>query len=95
MVSSIIELDQQYGDRLVVIGIDAAESPKVVRAFVDEHGMTYLNLIGGEETLQAYRLRAHPYTVLITPQGQVFRAYLGYTDKASIEGDVRALLGLE
>ncbi len=95
MVSSLIELDQQYGDRLVVIGVDAAESPDVVRAFVGKQGMTYLNLIGDEETLQAYRLRGHPLTMLITPQGQVFRAYLGYTDKASIEGDVRALLGLE
>jgi uncharacterized protein YyaL (SSP411 family) len=95
MVSSIVELDQQYGDRLVVIGVDAAESPDVVRAFVDKQGMTYLNLIGDEEMLQAYRLRGHPYTVLITPEGQVFRSYLGYTDKATVEGSVRALLGLE
>ena len=95
MVSSIVELDQQYGDRLVVIGVDAAESPDVVRSFVDKHGMTYLNLVGDAEMLQAYRLRGHPLTMLITPEGQVFRSYLGYTDKATIEGSVRALLGLE
>jgi hypothetical protein len=95
MVSSIVELDRRYGDQLVVIGIDAAESPDVVRDFVEEHGMAYLNLIGDVEMLEAYRLRAHPYTVLIAPHGQVFHTYLGYTDKATLEERVRALLGLE
>jgi hypothetical protein len=94
-VSSIVELDQQYGDQLMVIGIDADESPAIVRAFVDEHDVTYLNLIAGRETMLAYRLRAHPFTVLITAEGQVFRTYRGYTEKEALERDVRALLGLE
>ncbi len=95
MVSSIVELDQQYGDQLVVIGMDAQENPGVVRSFVDEHDATYLNLIADAETLRAYRLQAHPFTVLITPEGQVFRSYLGYTEREPLERDVRALLGLE
>jgi hypothetical protein len=36
-----------------------------------------------------------PRAVLIDAAGQVFRTYIGYTDKAVIEPDVRALLGLE
>lgn len=95
MVSSINELDHQYGDRLVVIGIDADEAPDVVRSFVDEHDMGYLNLIGDAETLQAYALRGHPFSVLIAPDGQVFRSYMGYTDRAAVEEGVRALLELE
>jgi hypothetical protein len=95
MVSSIVELDQQYGNQLVVIGIDAQESPDVVRSFVEEHGITYLNLIADAETMRAYQLQGHPFIVLTTPEGRVFRTYLGYTDKAALERDVRALLGLE
>jgi hypothetical protein len=95
MVSSTVELHQQYGDQLVVIGLDVQESPEVVRPFVAEHGMTYLNLIADAPTLQRYRVRAHPLTVLITARGEVFNGYMGYTDKASLEQDVRALLGLD
>ena len=95
MVSSIVELDQQYGDQLAVIGIDADESPDVVQSFVEKHGLTYLNLVSDVKTLQAYRLRAHPFTVLITPEGRVFRSHLGYIDKETLERDVRALLELK
>ncbi|MFB0535011.1 MAG: TlpA family protein disulfide reductase [Anaerolineae bacterium] len=66
MVSSTVELHQQYGDQLVVIGLDVQESPEVVRPFVAEHGMTYLNLIADAPTLERYDVRAHPLTVLIT-----------------------------
>lgn len=95
MVSSTVELHQQYGDRLIVIGLDVLENPEVVQPFAAEHGMTYLNLIADAPTLQRYGVRAHPLTVLITARGEVFNGYMGYTDKASIERDVRALLGLE
>ena len=83
------------GDQLMVIGLDVQESPEVVRPFAAEHGMTYLNLITDGPTLQRYGVRGHPLTVLITARGEVFSDYPGYTDKASIERDVRALLGLE
>ena len=95
MVSSTVELHEQYGDRLAVIGMDVQEDPAVIRSFVAEHGMSYLHLISDVETLQAYGVRGHPMTVLITPGGQVFRVYSGYTDKEVLEQDVRTLLGLE
>ncbi len=79
----------------MVIGLDVQESPEVVRPFVAEHGMTYLNLIADAPTLQRYDVRAHPLTVLITARGELFSGYMGYTDKASLEQDVRALLGLD
>lgn len=95
MVSSTVELHQQYGDQLMVIGLDVQESPEVVRPFVAEHSMTYLNLIADAPTLQLYGVRAHPLTVLVTARGEVFNGYMGYIDKVSLERDVRALLELE
>ncbi|HID61268.1 MAG TPA: hypothetical protein EYP49_00760 [Anaerolineae bacterium] len=91
----MVELQRQYGERLVVIGLNALESPEVVRPFVAEHGMSYLNLIADAPTLQRYGVRAHPLTVLITARGEVFNGYLGYADQATLERGVRALLGLE
>jgi peroxiredoxin len=95
MVSSIIELDQRYRDQLVVIGIDADEGAEAVRAFVDQHDLTYLSLIGDAETLRAYRLRAHPLTLLIDPERHIYRSYLGYTDKENLERDIQALVRSE
>jgi hypothetical protein len=75
--------------------LDVLESPEVVRPFVAEQGMTYLNLIADAPTLQRYGVRAHPLTVLITARGEVFNGYMGYTDKTPLERDLRALLRLE
>lgn len=57
--------------------------------------MSYLHLISDADTLQAYGVRGHPFTVLITPGGQMFRVYVGYTGKATLEQGVRELLRLE
>ena len=92
MVSSKVELHQQYGERLAVIGMDAQEDSDVVRSFADKRGMSYLHLISDAKTLQAYGVRGHPFTVLITPGGRMFRTYVGYTDKATLERGVRELL---
>ena len=93
MVSSIAELHQEYGERLVVIGVDAQESPDVVRSFVEAHDLQYLNLIANGETLRAYGLRGHPVTVFVERHGRIYRSYLGYTEKEVLEADGRALIG--
>ena len=95
MVSSTVEMHEQYGPELAVIGMNALEEPAAVRRFVAEQGMTYLNLIADESTLRTYEVRGHPFTVLIAPDGQIFSTYVGYTDKAALEQGVRELLGLE
>ena len=95
MVSSTVEMHEQYGPELAIIGMNVLEEPAAVRRFVAEKGMTYFNLIADDTTLRAYQVRAHPVTVLIAPDGQIFRTYVGYTDKAALEQGVRELLGLE
>jgi len=95
MVSSMVELQDQYGAQgLAVIAIDAGEEAEVVRAFVAQHGVNYLNLLGDMNVMQAYRLTGHPLTVLVTPQGTIYKQYLGWRPKEEVERDVRALLAL-
>gem|GEM_PF-1490194 len=95
MVSSTVDVHERYGDELVVIGMNALEEPDAVRAFTDEQGMSYLNLIADEETLGAYGVRGHPFTVLISPDGLLAQTFVGYVDGETLEAGVRTLLGLE
>jgi hypothetical protein len=95
MVSSMVELQDQYeGQGLVVVAVDAGETAEVVRAFTEQHELNYLNLLGDAEVMRAYRLTGHPLTLLVTPQGSIFRQYLGWRSKQEVEQGVRALLGL-
>lgn len=91
----MVEFQERYEDQgLVVIGIDADEQAEVVRDFVEQNGVNYLNLLGDVDVLRAYRLTAHPLTVLITPQGAIYKQYLGWREKQELEQGVQALLDL-
>jgi hypothetical protein len=92
MVSSTVEIQELYGNELAVIGMDADEDPEVVRTFTAEHGMAYLNLIADEATLRTYRVLGHPFTVLITPEGNVFSTYVGYMTAEVLDAKIQALL---
>lgn len=91
----MVELQEQYGAQgLAVIGIDAGEEAEAVRDFVEQNGVNYLNLLGDREVMQTYGLTAHPLTVLITPQGTIYKQYLGWREKQELEQGVQALLDL-
>lgn len=91
----MVELQEQYGAQgLAVIGIDAGEEAEAVRDFVEQNEVNYLNLLGDVDVLQAYGLTAHPLTVLITPQGTIYKQYLGWREKQELEQGVQALLDL-
>lgn len=91
----MVELQEQYGNQgLAVIAIDADEEAEVVRDFVEQNGVNYLNLLGDMDVMRAYRLTAHPLIVLITPQGTIYRQYLGWQEKQVLEQGIRALFDL-
>ena len=78
----MVELQHEYGaQELAVIGIDAGEEAGVVRDFVEQKGVNYLNLLGDEDVLRAYRVTGRPLIVLITPEGRIHRQYLGWQEK--------------
>lgn len=94
MVPSLIELQEQYGKRgLVILAIDVGdEDMSKVRAFVQANKVNYINLMADARVTQAYRLTAHPFTVFVTPQGEIFSTYLGFMNKEALERELLALL---
>lgn len=92
----MVELQEEYRSRgLVVIGIDVGEEPEVVRSFVEERGIDYLNLLGDARVFGDYRLTAHPYTALVTPRGEIHNVHIGLVSKEVLEKDIDTLLSAE
>jgi hypothetical protein len=76
-----VELQHNYrAQELAVIGIDAGEQAGVVRDFVEQKGVNYLNLLGDEDVLRAYRVTGTPLIVLITTEGRIHSQYLGWQE---------------
>lgn len=94
MVPSLIELQEQYGERgLTILAIDAGdEDVPTVRAFVQANKVNYINLMADAHVVQAYRLTAHPLIVFVTPAGNIFSTYLGFISKEALEREILALL---
>ena len=95
MVSSLVELQDEYGDQgLVIIGIDAGEDAETVRAFAEKHNLNYLNLLGDLKVMRDYNLQAHPLSVVLTPQGTIYSQQLGWVGKEVLERDIQVVLSL-
>ncbi|MEL6248781.1 MAG: thioredoxin-like domain-containing protein [Cyanobacteria bacterium J06648_16] len=83
MMPVLHQLEQHYGNRLVIIGIhsakfDAEQSPESVQQAVAQHGITHPVVVDMDLNLwQAYAARAWPTLVFIDPQGYIVRQLSG------------------
>ena len=69
---------QQYGDQLVVLGVNYAESPRAVADFVAEVGITFPILLDRDgRTADSYFVRSYPATFFIDQQGIIRAQHLG------------------
>lgn len=75
------ELQALYEDnRLMVIGVNQAESPEIVSAWLSDYGITYPIILDlNEEIYQLYRVRGQPTTYVINPEGLISEIVLGET----------------
>ncbi len=64
---------QEYGDKIVVIGIDCNESEADWRAGVKEHQLPWLNLYNGHDRdlYTAYNIEGFPTKAIINPEGKL------------------------
>jgi peroxiredoxin len=74
--------------RLAIVGI-GAEKPEKVRAFRKAHGLKMTLLAGGYEAIDAARALGDrdgvlPYTVLLSPEGQVLQVHVGEISPATV-----------
>jgi thiol-disulfide isomerase/thioredoxin len=92
----LIELQNQYKDRLVIIGVSADEDgPGKVLSFAKQIGINYPIVMATSQLAAAYGgVSALPTTFLIDTQGRVVQKHAGLYPPAIFVREIRALLGL-
>lgn len=67
------EAYKQYGDRIVVIGIDCNESEEEWKAGVKKHDLPWINLYNGNNRAlyDDYRIEGFPTKAIINPEGKL------------------------
>ena len=95
-------LEDQYRDQgLVVVGLhvdDQMPPPEEIRAYVEERGVNYTNLLSSVTADEAFRVFAMPTTYIADREGIVRTRHIGFNPSrtpARLEKEVRDLLGLE
>ncbi len=95
-VSEMPALDRlasRYGDQVVVLGINAGESPETVEAFARQIGVTYpLLLDRDQEVTRAYRVRSMPTSLIIDAHGVVQSVRYGVLTPPEMEERLAPLL---
>jgi len=69
---------EQYGDQVVVLGINWAEKPEDVRAFLQRYGVTYPNVLDRQgKAFVLYRLTGLPTSFWIDEEGVLRGVWYG------------------
>lgn len=69
---------EQYQDQVVVLGINWAEEPQTIRAFLERYKITYTNLLDRQgKAFVAYRLTGVPTTFFLDESGVIRGMWLG------------------
>jgi thiol-disulfide isomerase/thioredoxin len=96
-IPDFIRLQERHGEAgLRFVGI-ALDDPEKVAAFVDETGINYPVLLGGEDAgalslAAGNRLGGLPYTVLFDRRGNAVATLTGAVSEARLEALVKPLL---
>jgi peroxiredoxin len=89
----LVALQSELADKnLQIIGI-GIDSPSNIREFSSTHHITYPLLVAGMNGTELARQFGNqagglPFTVLISPQGQVRKVYLGRLDMKKLRDDL-------
>ncbi len=91
---AIEQLYREFQDSgFEVIGVDIEEKPESVRAFRDEHGLTFPLVIDPRGSVNpAYHLRGLPTSWLIDRQGILRAVWVGPLDIKKVRRRIRDLL---
>ncbi len=91
-VPMLNELQAEYRDQGLLILAITDEEAGVVREFVQEHGVEYLNLIGTGEIAEAYGVLGLPAAYLVDAEGQLVKTFLGPKPRRVLVEQIEALL---
>lgn len=91
-VPMLNELQAEYGERGLLVLAITDEETDVVREFVEEYGVEYLNLIGTEEIAEAYGVLGLPAAYLVDAEGRLVKTFLGPKPRRVLVEQIEALL---
>ncbi len=88
------ELYEKYKDRgLEIIGISLDVDPEDVKEYVKEIGINYTILMADNKVQKAFGgLLGLPTTFVIDRKGNIYKKYIGFTEKKEFERAVAELL---
>jgi thiol-disulfide isomerase/thioredoxin len=94
-IPSLVELQQQYGSNLVVLGLSVDDTVEKMRPYAVEYKINYPLLVGnGRDDVQdAFGpLWGIPVSVIIDREGRIAKKHSGIGTKAQFEREIKALL---
>ncbi|MBL8137896.1 MAG: TlpA family protein disulfide reductase [Acidobacteria bacterium] len=94
-IPGFVELQQQYKNDLVILGLSVDDPADKARAFADQYKVNYPMVLGlGHDEIQdAYGpIYGIPASFLISRDGKVCKRHLGIAPKSQFEREIKALL---
>jgi thiol-disulfide isomerase/thioredoxin len=96
-IPHFIELYSQYKDQgFVMVGLAFARDGKpAVDQFIDDYGINYINgLVNQDVVAKLGQPTGIPTTYVFDQNGNIYKKYVGYTDKSVFEADIKTLLNI-
>ena len=94
-IPGFVELQEKYGDKLVIVGYSVDDTADKAKAFATEYKINYPILLGeGREDVQdAYGpIWGIPASFLISKDGKVCKKHLGIAPKNVFDKEIAALM---
>ena len=88
------KLSEDYGEQLVVLGLNAGDSAETVSKFLEDKGYTYPSALDEDYklTMELFPTNYIPYTVVIDPNGIVTEMQVGARSYDVFQGYIDAAL---
>ena len=96
-IPALIALQNNYKDRLQIIGVSEDDDPpEKVAKFAQQQGMNYPIVMATTEVIGAWGgVPALPTSFVVDPQGRVMTKHMGLKDTEIYDREVRSLSGLQ
>jgi thiol-disulfide isomerase/thioredoxin len=94
-IPSLVELQEQYGDDLVVLGFSVDDPVEKMRPYAEEYKINYPLLVGNgrEDVQEAFGpLYGIPVSVIIDREGRIAKKHSGIASKSQFEREIKSLL---
>ncbi len=94
-VPELVELQNEYRDNLVIIGIslDQSYTQHNLKPFIENYGINYPIVLGTLEVVEAYgNIRGIPTSFIVDQNGEIVNKFTGYVPKPNYTEDIDRLL---